>query len=482
MSCYNKIMHQNDSPWIRQLNRTRPIALRTPDFKPDIAIVGGGIAGVTTAYFLLKNTNKKVMLLEGGKVAHGATGHNAGQVVTAFERWLTDIAEEYGVDMTIKGWQAVETAWLLLEEIIQDTKLQTPFFQFTGYFGFADIQELLLCLRDHKMLHDNRMLLDAGVNVWKIMVAENSPFLKDIPDDYKGLYSVIPHKDVLSLLETKDKQYFSVVAARRGCMNTALFTEELVGYCLSAYKDRFALAENAWIDKVELEKQNATLFIKNDGVLTAEKVVLCTNGFEKMHIINKHGPDIDIKFHHEVIGTVGYMAGYLEPIDKSPTAIAYLPKHTNKYTGVYGDPYYYLTRRPFEHEKKEAHNLVCLGGPEVEMEDSTPYTDEHPFSEKAQKAIDDFFHKEYLHAPQGKIDYKFKWYGLMGYTPNRIRLVGAELCNPNLLYNLGCNGIGIIPSIYGAKRISQILAGEKLEKSIFDPRDSTCHIPDKGSK
>jgi hypothetical protein len=38
------------------------------------------------------------------------------------------------------------------------------------------------------------------------------------------------------------------------------------------------------------------------------------------------------------------------------------------------------------------------------------------------------------------------------------------------LYNLGCNGVGILTSIYGAKRISQIVAGEKLSQSIFDPK------------
>ena len=58
----------------------------------------------------------------------------------------------------------------------------------------------------------------------------------------------------------------------------------------------------------------------------------------------------------------------------------------------------------------------------------------------------------------------------MGYTPNRIRLIGSEPKNHALLYNLGCNGIGIIPSVYGGRRISRIIAGEKLKPSIFDPR------------
>jgi glycine/D-amino acid oxidase-like deaminating enzyme len=60
----------------------------------------------------------------------------------------------------------------------------------------------------------------------------------------------------------------------------------------------------------------------------------------------------------------------------------------------------------------------------------------------------------------------------MGYTPNRIRLIGEEPKNPVLMYNLGCNGVGILPSIFGGRRIARIVAGERLGKSIFDPKDN----------
>jgi glycine/D-amino acid oxidase-like deaminating enzyme len=59
----------------------------------------------------------------------------------------------------------------------------------------------------------------------------------------------------------------------------------------------------------------------------------------------------------------------------------------------------------------------------------------------------------------------------LGYTTSGIRLIGKEPNNPRLLYNVGCNGIGIMPSIYGAKRISQILNGIDLPVSIFDPKE-----------
>ena len=58
----------------------------------------------------------------------------------------------------------------------------------------------------------------------------------------------------------------------------------------------------------------------------------------------------------------------------------------------------------------------------------------------------------------------------MGYAPGRVRVVGAHPGAPGLLYNLGCNGVGFLPSIAGADRVARILAGERLGPSIFDPR------------
>ncbi|MCX8513763.1 MAG: hypothetical protein ORN26_01900 [Candidatus Pacebacteria bacterium] len=47
-------------------------------------------------------------------------------------------------------------------------------------------------------------------------------------------------------------------------------------------------------------------------------------------------------------------------------------------------------------------------------------------------------------------------------------MIGKDPKNEHLMYNLGCNGVGIMPSIYGGKKISQILNHEELPPSIFD--------------
>lgn len=68
------------------------------------------------------------------------------------------------------------------------------------------------------------------------------------------------------------------------------------------------------------------------------------------------------------------------------------------------------------------------------------------------------------------LPYDFQWHGLMGYNDSGIRIVGAHPRHPRLLYNLGCNGVGFLPSIYGGQRVARLLSGEHLPHSIFDPR------------
>lgn len=448
------------SPWLHQLNRTRPVASLTEDIQSDIAIIGGGIAGVSTAYFILKNTKHNVVLIEGGNLANGATGHNAGQLVSYFETPFSKLVRKYGLKMAAEGQRAIESAWMLMEQIFNDTQLRTPHWIFTGYAAAWDPAEILVHLKN------NYYRLKAGLATDLIMVAEEAKDKLKIPKRYNSVFAYMPHKNILDLLETDDKKYVAALPGKKGCMNSALFCEELVGFLLAFHSDRFRLCEQTPINQVLLE--NDSVVLSGDKyVVKANKVVLCTNGFEQLTILNKAGNQVNKDFHKMVRGSVGYMAGYLEPYNKPPTAISYLPEKQSG-DAFASDPYFYLTRRPFEMDGNR-HNLICVGGPEALMDDTNGYYKSHPYPIEAQNQIDSFLHKTFRNAPKKKVDYKFKWHGLMGYTPSGVRVIGPDPVNKVLMYNLGCNGVGLMHSIYGGQKISQFLQGDKLPRSIFDP-------------
>lgn len=451
----------NHSPWIHQLDRTRPLITLCEYHETDVAIIGAGIAGVMTAYFTLRDTEKTVTLIEAGKVAHGATGHNAGQVVAYFERPFSEIVEEFGLDLALRGIEALRHAWDLLEEIIYEAKLQTPLSICTGYAGCSSKEQLLMHLKNKYIRHKE------GLDIESILIAENALRPQDLPEEFHALCTTVPKSYILEKLETEDENYVALLSTRKGCINSALLCEEIIGYLLLTYPERFHIFEETPVEEVILKEQYGTI-ISKQCTSKAAKIVLCTNGFEYLKITNTRGEDIDGKFHEEVSGLVGYMSGYLTEPTKAPVAISYF---TTSGSDAY-EPYFYVTRRKYEYEKGIQHNLVCIGGPEIPLEDRALYSKDHEFREDAVRAINSFVKKTYALEPH----YTFRWHGLMGYTKNGVRLIGPELCNPVLLYNLGCNGVGILSSIYGGQRISKYITHPILEKSIFDPVDQRCLI------
>lgn len=434
-----------------------------------MVIVGGGIAGVTTAYFALTRTDKSVILVEADKIAHGATGHNAGQITSYFERPLTDLVQEFGFDMAIDGQLSIESGWTLIDEIISAAKLRVPLYRFTGYAGMASLEQIT------QQLEDNILREKGGLPIEQVVIAEEWSGRVEIPREYDGIYEIASHKDVLSLIECSDPAYIAALSYQKGCLNSALFSEELVQYLAEAYKNRFSFYEGSPVKTVYLSKEFAELDVLNYKV-KAKKLVLCTNGFENFSIKNKTGQEIDTKFHHLIAGRIGYMSGYIEPLKHPPVAISYFPKSGGGHSDPTGDEYFYLTRRPHEHKGTISFNLVSTGGPEKVLPNGALYSRDEASSDEIKILIDDFLSNTYNKYPENDVEYAFFWHGLMGYTPNGIRRVGPEPCNPVLLYNLGCNGVGILPSVFGSLRISRFLNGESVEQTIFDPKDQRCEI------
>ncbi len=453
---------KNNSPWLHQLRKEREPKLLKSDVEADVAVVGAGIAGISTAFFLLRDTDQKVVMLEGGLLGHGATGHNAGQIVSYFARSFRDMLEEFEPELVVAAHKYIEEdAWNLTDEMYTEAGLDIPLSRFIGHLGLSTQGHL------YSLLEDNLLRKKHGLRPKEILVADHLDFLDEATLRYGELFKVAPHKEILEKLETKEPGFIACLSEQKGVMNSALFTERIADYLLATYPERFSVYEHTHIGKIALHDTEAIL---DAGTYTvkAGRVVLCTNGFDNITILNKSGLDIDTNFHHALNAVVGYMSGYLESLVKPPIAISYF------YDGLSGDdstgaPYVYMTRRMYEHDNNK-HNLISIGGPDVSLEDRREYEKDQEYPDWAKDELDKFVRGVYEPDRAKKIDYIFTWHGLMGYTNNKLRLVGAEPKNPVLLYNLGCNGVGILPSVFGGDRIARIVKGEKLTPSIFDPK------------
>lgn len=451
-------MHTNSirSPWLAQLHQDRPHFQLEGDSSCDIAVIGAGISGVMTAYFLLKHTPSNILLIDGGRIAHGATGHNAGQIISYFERPLIDIANAFGMEMAIQGQAGIESAWDLLEDIVKDCHLQTPIHTCLGYAGFTTIPQII------ESLEETHLRSIAGLKNEPMMIKVDPKLIASIPQHLQNYLLPLPHSVIINMLQTDNREFIAAVGSKKGCTNSALLCEELVAWMLTAYPHRFRVVEHLRVTDITLEKKQAILTTSGPKI-TTKRVILCTNGFENFSICNEAGQNIDVSFHASIYANIGYMAGYIDSVGQSTAAISYYREQKNKL-----DPYHYLTRRHYERSSDKDITLLCVGGPERTLPDDAEYDPLSPFPADVEEEID----RELRHIYRSTPPYAsrtFLWHGLMGYTPNRLRRIGFEPKNNILMYNLGCNGVGILPSIYGGKRIAQLVSGIHLPPSIFDP-------------
>ncbi len=452
-------MHENapnHSPWIAQLapdGRARPV---DEDLATDVAIVGAGIAGVATAFFVLRSTSKRVLLIERDRVARGATGRNAGQLTTYFERPLASIAEEFGEALAVEGQRAFDGAHALLDLLAREARTTVRIDRFTGHMGMWNANHVLVHLRN------NLVRRHGGLGEETCRISADADFLPAIPPDLDGLYSVVPQSVIRELLETDDDRYRAVLSDRKGCANSGRLVQEVLGWLEAQFPDRFAYRDTSPVERVIVEDGRVRLLARG-RVITAAHAVLCTNGFVQHVIEDRAGTPIELHPDQRIVGTIGFMAAFFEAVPRPPAAFSYI---RNIEIGG-STPYVYVTRRTYERAGRPT-TLTCMGGPEWPID--PPWDPAMPFPGQLLSAMDSEVRPFAQPSRPAGLPYDFQWHGLMGYTNGRIRVVGAHPRHPQLLYNLGCNGVGFLPSIAGGDRVARLLAGEVLGSSIFDPR------------
>lgn len=449
-----------NSPWINQLeHHTYPTLEK--DIFSDIVIIGAGVSGSVTAFEILTRTDKSIVMLDAGRVGHGATGHNAGQLTHYFERAYHTIVDEYGLEMAAEGQAEVFKSWQRIKRVFKKTNLKVPYYLFWGHAGVSTLEQL----DDH--LSNKFLRRQGGVNIEKIYVSHDFDISK-INKKYAGLYQIATKNFINEKLNTDNEEFIALLETRKGTMNSSLFTEALVKHMADHYKNRFTIFTDTKVNEIILMDKSVLIKTVNNSV-EADKIVLCTNGFENFDIRNVGGENLNKSFHEEVHGRVAYMLGYLEKSQPdTPTAITYFPTEYDVKNKEEAD-YYYLTRRPYEVTKDISDTLLCIGGPTEKLAMKMHYDkDTHQMPIGIEENMDSALDKYYKYHIKN-IEYKYRWHGLMGYTRNTLRLVGEDKVNARLLYNLGCNGVGIMPAFFGAERVARLIGGEKFEKSIFDP-------------
>lgn len=85
----------------------------------DVAIIGAGISGISTAFWLKKeDPSLKIAVIERGRLGIGASGRNAGFITCGSVEHFNRMAGKHGLEEATEIWRFSETNLKLLEEHI----------------------------------------------------------------------------------------------------------------------------------------------------------------------------------------------------------------------------------------------------------------------------------------------------------------------------------------------------------------------------
>ncbi len=102
------------------------------DLVADVCVVGGGIAGILTAYFLQKE-GKKVVVLEDAEISSGQTNRSTAQAVTALDRSYKILSKYHGGDDLKLAAASHREAITCFERLIRNLQIECDFSRVDGF-------------------------------------------------------------------------------------------------------------------------------------------------------------------------------------------------------------------------------------------------------------------------------------------------------------------------------------------------------------
>jgi glycine/D-amino acid oxidase-like deaminating enzyme len=135
-----KLPDKEESPL--RLGKTKPTYPKLKkNIEVDTVVVGGGIAGISTAY-LLKRAGQKVAVLEKDTIGYGTTGHTTGKVTSHHNLMYADMSHRLGESKTRIYGQANETAVNEIEKIIKKENIDCGWERADNYVYTTDRERL----------------------------------------------------------------------------------------------------------------------------------------------------------------------------------------------------------------------------------------------------------------------------------------------------------------------------------------------------
>ncbi|MDW0323964.1 MAG: FAD-dependent oxidoreductase, partial [Nitrososphaeraceae archaeon] len=231
---------QSISSWFRDLQEPLKYEKLAENISVDVAIVGGGIAGVTTA-FLVSRMGKRVALLEDGYIGSGETGRTTAHITHALDDRYYSLAKKHGENGAKLAAESHTAAMEFIGRLVREESIDCGYERLNGY--------LFLDTNDKKSTLEKELnaLKNAGISGAKIIIK-----------------SPLESSDISPCIVFPDQAQFQPMLYLRGIAQ-------------NISRDRVQIFTQTHAQEIK-KVNNDTIIKTNDGHnVTAQSIVLATN-------------------------------------------------------------------------------------------------------------------------------------------------------------------------------------------------------------
>ena len=137
-------MENNNSIWLKNNENRRKFRSLAQNVTTDVCVIGGGMTGLTTAYYLAKE-GKKVVVLEKDQIASKTSGGTTGKITCQHHLFYDYLIHSQNKEFAKKYWKANEEAIENIEKIIQTENIACDFERKSAFVwtnGLADLHRI----------------------------------------------------------------------------------------------------------------------------------------------------------------------------------------------------------------------------------------------------------------------------------------------------------------------------------------------------
>ncbi|MBT2683317.1 FAD-dependent oxidoreductase [Bacillus sp. ISL-37] len=149
MNDYTSKLPRFPEPYWRKTAELPKFPKLQEDLKVDVAVVGGGITGLTSAYLLAK-AGVKVAVIEAGSILNGTTGHTTAKLTAQHGVVYDELINHHGEDKARLYYQANYDAVQFVKNLVKEQQIDCDLSEEDAYIYTNSDKEMEKFLKEFK--------------------------------------------------------------------------------------------------------------------------------------------------------------------------------------------------------------------------------------------------------------------------------------------------------------------------------------------